>query len=79
MVDVIENKKFMYILMECVYGGELFDHIKVNQKISEKEAARIIYQVLECLQYLHLSGIVHRDLKPENILIEVDDFSKEVT
>jgi serine/threonine protein kinase len=43
MVDVIENKKYMYILMECIYGGELFDHIKEHQKITEKEAARIIY------------------------------------
>jgi serine/threonine protein kinase len=43
MKDVIENKQYMYILMECVQGGELFDHIKEHQKITEKEAAHIIF------------------------------------
>ena len=40
--------------------------------MGEKEASFVTYQILEALQYLHLSGIVHRDLKPENLLIEKD-------
>lgn len=42
MKDVYENKQYMYILMECVQGGELFDHIKCNE-IKEKEGALIIH------------------------------------
>ena len=30
MKDVYETKDFMYIMMERVEGGELFDHIKEN-------------------------------------------------
>ena len=69
MKDVYETKKFMYILMECIQGGELFEHIK-DYEIEEKEALVITFQILEALQYLHMCGIIHRDLKPENILIE---------
>ena len=69
MKNVYETKKFMYILMECVQGGELFEHIK-NYEIEEKEALVITFQILEALQYLHMCGIIHRDLKPENVLIE---------
>lgn len=44
----------------------------------EKEAALIVSQILEALQYLHLLGVVHRDLKPENILVECDESTHEV-
>ena len=71
MKEIFETKEHMYIIMECIQGGELFDHIK-NKEMPEKEAAFVAYQILEALQYLHISGIVHRDLKPENLLIEKD-------
>jgi serine/threonine protein kinase len=45
MKDVYETKKYMYILMECIEGGELFDHIK-NNDIQEKEACLVTYQIL---------------------------------
>jgi serine/threonine protein kinase len=61
----------MFIMMECVKGGELFEHIK-EAEISEREACLIANQILEALQYLHLCGIIHRDLKPENIMVELD-------
>lgn len=71
MKEIYENKDHMFIIMECIQGGELFDHIK-NKEMGEKEASFVAFQILEALQYLHLSGIVHRDLKPENLLIEKD-------
>lgn len=48
MKDVYETKKYMYILMECVEGGELFDRIK-SHEIKEKEACLITYQALQAL------------------------------
>ena len=42
MKDVYENKNFIYIIMECVEGGELFDYIK-NNLISEREGLLITY------------------------------------
>lgn len=72
MHDAFETHQHMYIMMECVQGGELFEHIK-EAEISEREACLVAHQILEALQYLHMCGIVHRDLKPENIMIELDD------
>lgn len=63
--------------MECMQGGDLFDHIS-KKKVPEKEAAFVTYQILEALQYLHKIGIVHRDLKPENLLIEKDPDTKQI-
>ena len=48
MKEIFETKDFMYIVMELVQGGELFDHIKMKE-VGEKEAAFIIYQILEAL------------------------------
>lgn len=42
MKDVFENFQNMYIMMEVMQGGELFDHIK-DYDISEKEAALIVH------------------------------------
>ena len=77
MKDHYETLQHMFIMMECMEGGELFDHIK-EYEISEREAALIVSQIMEALQYLHTCGVVHRDLKPENILVECDEQTHEV-
>jgi serine/threonine protein kinase len=53
-----------------VTGGELFDKIVEYEFYSEKEASKLIYQIVSLVAYLHKRGIVHRDLKPENLLFE---------
>jgi serine/threonine protein kinase len=72
-VDVYEDKKKIYIVMELIEGGELFDYIIKRQIFTEAEAALIIYQIIYTINYLHECGIVHRDIKPENILIEMNE------
>lgn len=48
MRDAFETKQYMYIMMECIQGGELFDHIK-DYEITEKEACLIVSQILDAL------------------------------
>jgi len=69
LYDVYEEDENIYIVVEIVTGGELFDHIISRGTYSERDAANIIRQVLEAVEFMHKSKIAHRDLKPENILV----------
>ena len=66
------SNRSIYIVMEMLTGGELFDKIITEQKFTEAMAAKTIREVLSAVQYCHEKKIVHRDLKPENILVEDD-------
>ncbi|XP_030049932.1 calcium/calmodulin-dependent protein kinase type 1B isoform X2 [Microcaecilia unicolor] len=66
--DIYESPTQLYLVMELVTGGELFDRIIERGYYTEKDASQLIKQVLDAVQYLHDRGIVHRDLKPENLL-----------
>uniref|UniRef100_A0A0B6YCF0 Protein kinase domain-containing protein n=1 Tax=Arion vulgaris TaxID=1028688 RepID=A0A0B6YCF0_9EUPU len=68
LVDVFEDKTHVYLVMELVTGGELFDRIVEKGSYTEKDASQLIRQVLEAVDYMHDRGVVHRDLKPENLL-----------
>eukprot|EP00924_Labyrinthula_sp_SR-Ha-C_P005095 maker-scaffold_1-snap-gene-21.50-mRNA-1 protein AED:0.04 eAED:0.04 QI:40/1/1/1/0.75/0.6/5/70/408 len=73
LYQVHQAPKEVYLLMEMARGGELFEQIVAKTKdgaFSEAEAARIIKQILEAMNYIHGKNIVHRDLKPENLLLE---------
>ena len=50
-------------------GGTLYEKLKKGTKLNEKDAASVIKQVTQSIDYLHDLGIAHRDLKPENIVI----------
>lgn len=58
----------IYIAMELVEGGDLFDFISEQASLKEGQAISVVKGILEAVNYLHGENIVHRDLKPENIL-----------
>ncbi|KAJ8257408.1 hypothetical protein GJAV_G00185280 [Gymnothorax javanicus] len=66
--DIFESKSHLYLVMQLVSGGELFDRIVEKGFYTEKDASKLIQQILDAVKYLHDMGIVHRDLKPENLL-----------
>ena len=66
-----EDDRMLWLILEYVEGGELFDFI-VDQGVNglpESSAREIFRQMAEAVAYLHDLGISHRDLKPENILL----------
>ncbi|CAM2109948.1 unnamed protein product [Caretta caretta] len=66
--NIYETPTHLYLAMQLVTGGELFDRIVERGHYTERDASRLVRQVLGALSYLHRLGIVHRDLKPENLL-----------
>lgn len=63
----------MYLVMEIMTGGELFDRIVEKESYTEQEAADTIRPIVDAIRYCHESNIVHRDLKPENLLYETKE------
>ena len=69
LYQIFDEPKKMNLVMELVTGGELFDRIVARGNFTEKDAAKILGQVLDALHHMHALKVVHRDLKPENILM----------
>lgn len=54
---------FLLFFFSRVSGGELFEHVCRQEKLSEAEAAAFIRQILSGVKHLHTRCIVHLDLK----------------
>uniref|UniRef100_A0A3Q1IPZ8 Protein kinase domain-containing protein n=1 Tax=Anabas testudineus TaxID=64144 RepID=A0A3Q1IPZ8_ANATE len=68
--DVYENKKYLYLVLEHVSGGELFDYLVKKGRLTPKEARKFFRQIISALDFCHSHSICHRDLKPENLLLD---------
>lgn len=68
--EVIQNDKYIGIVLEYASGGELFDHILTHRYLKDNVACRLFAQLVSGVHYLHSKGIVHRDLKLENLLLD---------
>ncbi|XP_010054968.1 CBL-interacting serine/threonine-protein kinase 9 isoform X1 [Eucalyptus grandis] len=70
MFEVMASKTKIYIVLEFVDGGELFDKIARHGRLKEDEARRYFQQLIDAVDYCHSRGVYHRDLKPENLLLD---------
>ena len=66
----------LYFVMDFLNGGELFFHLRKDQKFSERRACFYAAQLVEAMRCLHQNGIIYRDLKPENVLLDADGYIK---
>eukprot|EP01114_Cavostelium_apophysatum_P005757 TRINITY_DN1692_c0_g1_i2.p1 TRINITY_DN1692_c0_g1~~TRINITY_DN1692_c0_g1_i2.p1 ORF type:complete len:692 (+),score=156.92 TRINITY_DN1692_c0_g1_i2:1270-3345(+) len=69
MFRTFQDKKHLYLLMEFVPGGELFNYIRKAGSMPLNVAKLLAAEIILVLEYLHSNNILYRDLKPENILI----------
>ncbi|KAM1427765.1 hypothetical protein COP1_019943 [Malus domestica] len=67
---VLASRTKIYIILEFITGGELFDKIVHHGRLSEGEARRYFQQLIDGVDYCHSKGVYHRDLKPENLLLD---------
>ncbi|XP_030953961.1 CBL-interacting serine/threonine-protein kinase 3-like isoform X2 [Quercus lobata] len=70
LYEVMGSKTKIFIVMEFVTGGELFDKIVNHGRMREDEARRYFQQLINAVDYCHSRGVYHRDLKPENLLLD---------
>ncbi|XP_020584280.1 SNF1-related protein kinase catalytic subunit alpha KIN10-like [Phalaenopsis equestris] len=70
LYEVIETQSDIYVVMEYVKSGELFDYIVEKGRLQEDEARRFFQQIISGVEYCHRNMVVHRDLKPENLLLD---------
>jgi serine/threonine protein kinase len=70
LYDVYISPNHIFIVMELMEGGELFDYVVQKGTLTEEEASRIVRKVTSALVYMHSKNIIHRDMKPENLLLK---------
>ncbi|KAI7886747.1 Pkinase-domain-containing protein [Lichtheimia hyalospora FSU 10163] len=66
---VYNEPKYIYLVLEFVRDGELFEHVVQNKCLSERDTRFLFYQLFSAIKFLHSKNIIHRDLKPENVLL----------
>mmetsp|Transcript_17726 Transcript_17726/g.48958 ORF Transcript_17726/g.48958 Transcript_17726/m.48958 type:complete len:524 (-) Transcript_17726:271-1842(-) len=70
LYELLDTPSDIFMVMEYVSGGELFDHIVHKLRLREDEARRFFQQILSGVEYCHQCMVTHRDLKPENLLLD---------
>ncbi|XP_043387792.1 serine/threonine-protein kinase DCLK1 isoform X2 [Chelonia mydas] len=79
LIEEMDMPTELYLVMELVKGGDLFDAITSTNKYTERDASGMLYNLASAIKYLHSLNIVHRDIKPENLLVyEHQDGSKSL-
>ncbi|CAN1309480.1 CBL-interacting serine/threonine-protein kinase 9 [Linum perenne] len=68
--EVMASRSKIYIVLEFVDGGELFDKIANHGRLREDEARKYFQQIINAVDFCHSRGVYHRDLKPENLLLD---------
>ncbi|XP_030643779.1 serine/threonine-protein kinase DCLK2 isoform X1 [Chanos chanos] len=79
LIEEVDTPSELYLVMELVKGGDLFDAITSSTKYTERDASAMVFNLAGALKYLHRMSIVHRDIKPENLLVcEYPDGTKSL-
>ncbi|KIL69476.1 hypothetical protein M378DRAFT_69704 [Amanita muscaria Koide BX008] len=72
LYDVWETSTELFLILEYVQGGELFEYLCEKGRLPTSEALAYFQQIISAVDYCHQFNIAHRDLKPENILLDLD-------
>lgn len=76
--QTFKDNKYIYLLMEGLFGGDLFNLMRTNDRFNEMATKFYVGCVIEAFDYLHSRGIIYRDLKPENLMLDTQGYIKVV-
>ena len=67
--DVGEDDGRVYIVMDLVEGGTLWDWVQDHGAMPASMAVGVMVKVLEGIEAAHEEHVIHRDIKPQNVLV----------
>src|SRR5262249_36086228 len=69
LYEVVTLEGMPVLVSDFIEGVPLKDFLEVR-RLTFREAAQLVAELADALQYAHGLGLVHRDVKPGNILLE---------
>ena len=63
LYEVIETRHTLFLVLEYINGGELYDYLVAHGRMKEKDARAKFRQILNAVSYCHKKHVIHRDLK----------------
>lgn len=75
--EVYESDSQIYLILNLLTGGDMFDRLEEQDYYSEIQCAQIVKQMVGAVRYLHSNKVIHRDLKLENFLFD-DEHSDNI-
>lgn len=75
---VMQDRRYIYFLLELLPGGEFFSFLQTAGKLTEDKARFYAASVVLSLEELHKAKIAYRDLKPENMVMDSRGYVKLV-
>lgn len=70
--DLIESDEGGFIVMEYVYGDNLWRVIRSGHGVSPLESMALLCEILDALAHAHESGVINCDIKPGNVMLTPD-------
>lgn len=70
--DFSRDEHMHYLVMEYIEGRNVLQLLTEDGRLGPREAARLMRQAANGLQFAHQSGVVHRDVKPSNLMVSAD-------
>lgn len=61
------------LVQEWIEGQTLTEIVKTKGSLNEADVIKLLYQILNVLNYIHGHNIIHRDIKPDNIIVRAAD------